>query len=176
MNGIRVSDETVAFIASRMQGDQPAPIISEVVFQEETYQQFVPDLLKFLVPHWREAGKDHDRVPMSPDWPLYERMAAQGQLLIIAARDSGRLVGYAIWFIKNHHNYKDTLFAIANIYYLLPGYRTRCKRDLFQKGEDLARERGVRRIVNRSKTFNHAGDLFKEMGYEMVEISWEKLL
>ena len=168
--------ETYDFVERVGNGTHVVPASREMVIGNEALERFIGDAPALLEPHWHEAGRDHDQVPMDVDWVHYARLEREGKVFIVTMREDSALVGYGTWFVTPHPNYKSTLFATANVYYIKPGYRTRWKRALFEAGEDESRKRGCKRIVNRAKSQNHAGELFAEMGYTAIEIAYEKLL
>lgn len=73
--------------------------------------------------HWREVGLDHDAVPLSVDWDKYRRAEQDGTLFALTMQDGNRLVGYNIFFVTPHLNYKGTVFGVNVVVYVAPASR-----------------------------------------------------
>lgn len=83
-------------------------------FSRESYERAVDDVRPLLREHWQELATYED-VPLDPDFDSYRVVDAAGMLRVYTARLDGALVGYAIFFVRPHHHYRSTLWAISDI-------------------------------------------------------------
>lgn len=168
-------ERNYGFVADRAAGEPFAPLADAITFQEEPGSRFIPDLKDLLPAHWREAGRHHDRVPMAVDWEGYLRAEAQGNTLVVTVRDDHRLVGYTVFVLSNHPNYKTSRFANVMVYYVRPDYRRRgFLRRMIEIAEPNLWARGCVRIYPRSKTAE-IDAMLEDMGYTAVERTFEKV-
>lgn len=130
--------------------------------------------------HYKEisAHRKHD-IKLAPDWEKYARLEKCGELVFIALRRQGKLVGYYTGFISTAIHYKDTLQLGLDLFYVHPQSRGKING---QNGGVLLRDamvceakrRGVRVITAGAKTFKlkHMEKLFKDGGFEPFEIHY----
>lgn len=93
-----------------------------MVFEEARFADLYPEMWPLLLRNWRETGVDQDTVPLEPNVALYQAIEGAGNMLLLAARVDGVLVGYACYFIMPslHHPLR---VAQSDVVYLLPEYR-----------------------------------------------------
>lgn len=129
------------------------------------------DEIKPLLPeHWKELALNQDKVPLDPQWHVYEIRQNAGEVLYTTLRKDGVLVGYFIGFVVPGLHYKTCLTLTMDIYWTHPDIRggTAALR-LFKTVEKEARRRGVQRIFYGSKNHKDSSRLFAAMGFEPVE-------
>mgnify|MGYP003345974306 FL=1 len=80
-----------------------------IKFGVEKYHQVCEDIKELIKLHYEEIAVNKDVIPLDPDWDNYKNLCDKNILMIITARDEGRLVGYSIFFITNHLHYKSTV-------------------------------------------------------------------
>ena len=139
-----------------------------------TIEQEIAPLLPM---HWEELALNKDKVPLSPQWHVYDQRDAKGELQLVVLREDGRLIGYYIGFIAPGLHYSTCLTATMDIFYVHPDHRG--KRGgivLFQAVEKDLRHRGVDRWFVGAKLHNDASPLFKRLGFEPVETYHTKWL
>jgi hypothetical protein len=74
--------------------------------------------------HWREITHYAD-IPLDPDIDTYNTMEVIGALRCFTAREQGRLVGYAVFFIRHNLHYRSSLQAMQDVLFVLPEHRGR---------------------------------------------------
>jgi len=127
--------------------------------------------------HWEELALDKDKVPLSPQWDIYDKMDALGQLQIVVLRDDGKLVGYYWGFISPGLHYNTCLSATCDIFYVHPEYRcSNAGTVLFRAVEADLRRRGVHRWAVGSKLHKDCGALLRRLSFEAVETYYWKWL
>jgi GNAT superfamily N-acetyltransferase len=129
-----------------------ASAMQNIQFAVETYAQVAEDIKPLIERQWRELALFED-VPLDPDWGLYRTLSISGFLIIFTARDEGRLIGYALYFMRAHHHYKSTSWAQCDIIWIDPECRRRSiGTQLFDFVEATLRDRGVVVIQHETKS------------------------
>lgn len=131
----------------------------------------VLDELKPLFPlHWEELALNKDAVPLDPQYDVYLRRDAMGEVLFVALREAGRLVGYFVGFVAPGLHYRTCLTLTMDIFWTHPDIRGgRQGVKLFRAVEAEAKRRGVKRMFVGSKCHKDASRLFEALGYSEVE-------
>jgi GNAT superfamily N-acetyltransferase len=134
--------------------------------------------LKALFPqHYNELALNQDKVPLDPQYDIYLRRDAQGEVLFVAMRDSGRLIGYFVGFIAPGLHYKTCLTCTMDIFYVCPEHRNGLAGiRLFKAVEKELRRRGVQRWFAGSKCHHDASVLFEKLNFQRVEVYYSKWL
>lgn len=137
------------------------------------------ELKPLFQPHWEELALDKDKVPLDPDYQAYLEAEDRGELLLVVARDAGKVVGYFVGFVRPHLNYRTCIVLQMAIFWLAPEYRDEdslgtieremlCT-DLFDLVKREAVARGVQRPYYGSKFHKDASGLFETLGMHEVE-------
>lgn len=129
------------------------------------------EYLKTILPvHYHELALNQDKVPLSPQFNKYIEMENRGELLFVALREKGILVGYFIGFVAPALHYSTCLTCQMDIFYVLPSHRgSGTGVQLFKFVEDQLKKRGVQRLYVGSKLHKDASWLFESLGYTPVE-------
>jgi GNAT superfamily N-acetyltransferase len=134
--------------------------------------------LKPLLPiHWQELALNKNSVPLDPMYDQYLAKDARGEIIFVAMRSAGQLVGYFVGFVSPGLHYKTCLTCTMDIFYLHPDYRG-------QKGGFLLfgtvkkelNRRGVQRWIVGSKLHKDVGALFERLGFEPIETYYSMML
>ena len=147
-----------------------------VSYQVEDWFKVRPELLRLLPLHWREVAGEQDKIPLEPDWALYNDLANHGILHVVTARvDRTELIGYHISFVRPHPHYKTTLMAFTDVYFIEKPYRKgRVGINLFREFEDSVRQRGVRKLFTGTKLALDVGAIFEHLGWTESERTFTK--
>lgn len=146
-----------------------------ITAQVEPYMDCLPELMACYDHHWEELALNKDKVPLAPQYDVYEARDDAGQLLLVTLRDTGRLVGYFIGFIAPGLHYKTCLTLTMDIFWTHPDVRGGFAGvKLFRAVEKDARRRGVHRIFYGSKMHKDASRLFEFLKMEPVETFYSK--
>lgn len=84
-------------------------------FAVESYAEVLEDIKPLFVEHYEELALYAGEIPLDPDYGVYESLDKIGALSIYTAREDGVLIGYAIYFVRRHHHYKQSTWAISDI-------------------------------------------------------------
>jgi hypothetical protein len=102
-----------------------------VTFHRETRAATIDEMRPLFTKHWEEIALNRDKVRLDIDENCYEQMENLGVLRVYTVRELGRLVGYAVYFVKRHPHYRGVLWAVSDIFWL--ERRLRTKRGIFAR-------------------------------------------
>lgn len=141
-----------------------------VTAQVEDLLEHLPKLKEFFPAHWEELALNRDKVPLSPQYDIYEMRARAGQAMFVSLRCDGEIVGYFVGFVAPGLHYSTCLTLTMDIFWVHPAHRNgRSGVMLFREVEREARRRGVQRMFMGSKLHADSSALFRRLGYEPVE-------
>lgn len=136
----------------------------------EPFAPFLEEVKPLLPAHYAELALDQDKVPLAPQYDEYLRRDERGQVLTIAMREGGELVGYFVGFVAPGLHYSTCLTLHLDIFWLKPEHRGKSGGALlFKAVEAEAKRRGVQRMFVGSKAHLDASWLFERLGYTKVE-------
>lgn len=147
-----------------------------ITFQEESFEQVLPEMKALLELHWKEIAMNQDLIKLDPCYDEYITFEHQGMLHLVVARDAGRMVGYHLSFIRPHLHYKNSLSAIVDIYFVLPECRGGAGFKLLRFVEQSLKARGVQKIFTACKLHHDIGTLFDRLGYTEIERMYTKVI
>lgn len=143
----------------------------------EPWSSLQEEMAPLWVKHWEEVALNRDKMPLSPDFAMYDAMEANNTLHIVVARKEGQIVGYHFTLVHPHLHYSTTLCGITDIYYVSPEHRTgRTPLRLFQHVEKTLKARGVKKLFTGTKVNLDAGPLFEYMGWTETERLFTKYI
>ena len=132
--------------------------------------------MPLLQAHWREIAHYQD-IELKPDVETYARLQAAGQLRCYTARDSGRLIGYVVFFVRPNPHYATSLQAHQDVLFVALDYRKGMVGvRLIRFAEQRLKAEGVQVIYHHAKRTNKVGELLKRLGYELVDEIYAKRL
>ncbi len=133
---------------------------------EQYSAELIAEIQPLIQLHYDEIALNKEHIPLDPDWDAYQFLADSNRMLIVAAREDGVLVGYAVFFITQHIHYKSTKVANNDILYLHPDYRYGKKGiRLIKDSETACRHRGVDKILWHIKFAKDFRNIFYRLGY-----------
>lgn len=148
-----------------------------VTFQTERFADVWEEIQPLLLRHWDEVAVKEAFGSLEVDETRYRLMDDAGFLHITTARDSGRLVGYAAYFIYGNLHYKSRVIADADVFFLMPERRNGLLGlRLLRAAEAAVKARGAQVIVQKVKVAHDCGALFRRMGYQLTEHLYMKVV
>ena len=148
-----------------------------LTFQTES---LFPDLFFEMKPllerHWDEIALKDAFGPVDIAETAYRALYECGMLHVTTARDEGRLVGYAVYFVMHNFHYKTRRVAESDVFFLLPEYRKGLVGFRLLRESDRALSGMVDIIVNKVKAAHDCGRLFERMGYHLAEKNYMKVV
>jgi len=151
--------------------------MSDITFQVENWFS-CRKKMEWLFPiHWEEVGVYKDKIKLNFNDEEYNRLAEQGNLVIVTARDKEKVVGYHWSFLKNHIRYQDSLTATTDGFFLHPDYRKGFNGiNLFKFVEKTLKDMGVERMVTGFKTSHDKSKIFEYLNWDRQEIIYTKYI
>lgn len=148
-----------------------------ITAQIESFTTTLEELKPLLPLHYEELALNQEKVPLSPQYPIYLARDAAGEVVFVTLRDAGELIGYFIGFVSPGLHYSTCLTCIMDIFYLRQDKRgQRGGIILFKAIEQELRRRGVQRWFVGSKCHKDASRLFEYLDFHKVEVYYSKWL
>lgn len=148
-----------------------------MTFAVESLTQNLEALKPMFPLHWEELALNKDCVPLDPQYDIYLRRDAMGEVMFVAGRAAGELIAYFVGFVAPGLHYKTCLTLTMDIFWVRHEYRGKSAGiRLFKTVEAEAKRRGVRRMFMGSKLHKDAGWLFERLGYAPVETYYSKMI
>ncbi len=142
-----------------------------LTIRESTVDEMLANASTLFEEHWDEIALNKHVMVLKPDEARYRAMEAQGALLILAAFDDGRLVGYSVNFVIHHLHYADLRVCSNDLLYIEPASRQGgVGIRLMRCTEAEARERGARLMLWHAKPDTPLADILPRMGYGVQDI------
>lgn len=148
--------------------------LTAVVITVELLANAWPDVKALVGRNYAEAG--HAIVgKFEPDIEAYLRMENQGIAELWTARHDGKLVGYAMYLVVPHFQYKGKVWAMQDVLYVLPQYRGRTSIRMIVLADEVHKSQGVdvsyrhvSKWVDYSRTLERLGYTEAERGFMKV--------
>lgn len=159
--------------------------------QHEMLWKCLDEIKPILEDHWKELARNQDKIKLSPDFAKYLALEKAGIYRMYVVRtDDGEIAGYAGFMVMNHLHYSEDLWALADLFFVRPQFRSKRKlglsyknrpkgagRTLFEEAEDDLRRLSVAVIHCTYKLANPAaGNMLKKLGYTHIEAGAAKVL
>ena len=117
-----------------------------ITSQVEPFPPFLKEVKPILPIHWEELALHKEKVPLDPQYNVYLERDAQGGVILVTAREDGKLIGYFVGFIAPGLHYQTCLTCTMDIFYVHPDHRGGgTGYHLFKSAEKELKRRGVQR-------------------------------
>lgn len=141
-----------------------------MIYAEETFDGAMEEMKPLWVKHWHEIAWRQDKIPLDPDLARYRVAEAHKGLRVYTARkESGELIGYALWFVQTLTHYKQTLGAINDVIYVEEAYRGGVGARLIKFSETELKKLGVQTLSLHIKDILNWSPLAAVLGFERTE-------
>ena len=135
-----------------------------ITYQEESYATARDDEL--LEKHYDALAFKVPGFTLDPDWDQYDALESSGALVCFTARDEGKLVGYAVFFLTWMLKSKTLRIAANDVFFLAPGYRGRDGlRDFMRYAENELLEYGADVVSMTVKFDRDWSPVLRRLGY-----------
>jgi GNAT superfamily N-acetyltransferase len=150
-----------------MMDAKPAPLVTIGV---ETLRAELENLKPMFPAHFAELALDQELAPLDPQYDKYLLKESMGEVMFLACRHLGGIVGYFVGFVGPALHYRRTLTLTMDIFWIRPDFRGHgLGFTLFRSVEAEAKRRGVERMTVGSKCHKQADWLFEQLGYRKIE-------
>lgn len=143
-------------------------------FSEERIVDTIEEAKPLLFKHWDEVAHYKD-ISLNPDFDLYIKMEEMGMTKCYIARDEGKMAGYAVFFIKHHPHYKQSLFATQDIIFI-DSERRGTGLFLIKFCDEELKKIGVQVVSHHIKFAHDWSKALERLGYEKQDIILTKRL
>ena len=143
-----------------------------MIFQRETLFDVIEEAQPLLQLHHAEMTP-HPLV-LSPRWDQYNEVERQGALVLLTARDEGKLVGYSLYFIGQHRHFDSLKVAENDLLYVAEPHRHKAAWFL-RYAEKTLKTLGVGHISYHCGK-NNLSAILERLGYADVQVMRGKLI
>lgn len=147
-----------------------------IAFAVEGFADFFPEAQTLLRAHFHEIAPYQDLLELKPDIAQYQAMEKAGVLVIVTARQDGVLIGYFAFMVHRHLHYMDTIVANEDVKFIHPAHRGGLGGKLVKYAEGVARSRGAKIFLQRSKAKSGHAELYRHLGYSLLDETYAKRL
>lgn len=148
----------------------------EITYQRESFAQAYPEARPLIVRHWEEIDA-FKASPVSVDEETYEQADAAGMFRCFTARDAGKLIGYATFFVRPSPHSKSAIHALHDTLYVAPEHRKGSLGIRFMEHcENALRDEGVQLIYQHVTEENDYRPILERRDYKLVEYVYAKRL
>ena len=139
-------------------------------------QELLDDTM-LLEDNWQDVAKNKRLMVLSPDREKYLMLEANNQLICIAAKIDGILVGYSVSILQYHLHYSKLFYCNNDVIYLHSNHRDNpLGLRLIKRTEQLAKERGAKLMLWHAKENTSLDKLLRRMKCNVQDIIHSKEL
>jgi predicted GNAT superfamily acetyltransferase len=121
--------------------------------------------------HWEEIALNKQVMVLKPDEQKYRAAEENGMLLILAAFEGDKVVGYSVNIVTNHLHYADLITCSNDLLFVTEGKRNgRLGLQLIRATEKMAKERGARLMLWHAKQGTPLEKMMPRLGYGVQDI------
>ena len=144
-----------------------------VQFAVERFRDVYAEAQPLMTAHWEEIAKNKQLLHLNPNEKLYAQMAAN--LVLVTARDAGKLAGYFLWVLVNHPHCADVRTAEEDLHYLRPEYRRGLTGYLFLKfASQAAIDAGAQLLIMREKVGHEHRAVMQRLNFAPTDIVYTR--
>ena len=111
------------------------------------------------------------------DWDYYMGLWLQDSLVLITAREDDELIGFSMYIVRFHPQYKTVLFATCNTLAVKLGHRGKgVATRLVKASESFLRLHNVKYMLHGFRAVYDAEPLFTKLGFELSEQYYMKVI
>jgi GNAT superfamily N-acetyltransferase len=128
--------------------------------------------------HWEEIALDKATVPLDTDWNRYLHYESLGAWRVFSARVDGKPVGYICWWIDHHIRYQSTIYATADVFFILPEHRKGMVGYRLFAEAFKALPKPCKVLINEKLHFKdgRVGKLLERLGMKPIEVVYSKYI
>lgn len=148
----------------------------EITYQRESFAQAYPEAQPLIVRHWQEIDS-FKASAVDVDEAVYEQADALGMFRCYTMRESGKLIGYATFFVRPSPHTKNAIHALHDTLYVAPEHRKGSLGIRFMDYcENQMRAEGVQLIYQHTTPENDYRPILERREYRLVEYVYAKRL
>lgn len=97
--------------------------IRDFKIQREDFNEVKDQVDELTHKNWEDTGLSKYGIKLNPDWDIYETLNKSYMLGVYTVRKQNNLVGYLTVVSREHHHYKNTVFASNDILFIEKEHR-----------------------------------------------------
>lgn len=147
-------------------------------FTKEPFVDVIEEMKPMFERHWQELARNQEMIKLDPDYERYLAVDKLGILRMFMAREDGKIIGYAVYFVSPHMHYRNDTWAVSDILWVSPEKRRgRVGIDLLRFVETSLREEGVSVMHTTGKEAHPAlATVLDHLGHARIEFGFAKVL
>lgn len=141
-------------------------------FQREPWARFWAEAQGLWLEHYEEVGAQDEELEL--DYDFYSALEAAGQLLVVTAREDGKLQGYVMMLVRKHPHYRK-ICGFEDAYFLRKSSRKgSAGMGLIQSAMIFAQALGAQKVFWHSKCSKDLSTIFTRLGFAHVDEVWSR--
>ncbi len=141
-----------------------------ITYQLECWDDYFRDCQDLWKEHYDEIAVMKDKIAMNPNVAIYKEMENLGILHILTARESGKMIGYHVTFVRPHLHYRDMLCGFVDAYFLSAGKRKGMNGvKMIKEAENSLKKRGVQKLFSGTKQAKNMSRVFEYLDWKLTE-------
>ena len=149
----------------------------DIKYQREDLYKIKDEISNLLQGHWEEIALNKEKIKLNPDWDAYSALYESGKLGIYTARKNNKLIGYFVVIANSNPHYKDHLFAVNDIIYLVPEHRKGFVGiKLIKYAEKDLKNFGVSVFTINTKVHKPFDSVLERLGFNLIERVYSKYI
>lgn len=125
--------------------------------------------------HYEEVAARRQNTPLSPDWLRYQALEQNGSLIILAAWEGDRIVGYSVSIVTTALHYSTTVFCQNDVLFVDEAHRRgRLGVRLIRETERIAVAEGTKRVFWHAKEGTALAAILPKLGYGVHEVVYSR--
>lgn len=125
--------------------------------------------------HYEEVAARRQNTPLSPDWLRYQALEQNGSLIILAAWEGDRIVGYSVSIVTTALHYSTTVFCQNDVLFVDEAHRRgRLGVRLIRETERIAVSEGTKRVFWHAKEGTALAAILPKLGYGVHEVVYSR--
>lgn len=155
---------------------QDLPKIDTITFSVENANTLLNEGSELFKKHWKEVDQFTNERPLNIDYATFFQLESQGRLAVFTVRDTGRLVGYAVFTfgVSSHHSIP---VASNDAFYIHPQFRRGWTAVKFIKYcLKMLRKTKTKQVSWRTKSRHSFGTILERCGMKEDEVCYSMML
>ena len=135
----------------------------------ETPEQFKNDAIPLFQADWDETNIHANKTTLKINYEKYELLYKAGKLLIVAARDDEKLVGYLLFGITGSMHHSELVASSIGLYVIKEYRGCGVAKNLIESSINIIKKTKIKKICINTAPINDIGPMLKPHGFELEQ-------